>query len=325
MSKLQRELVLVHGRSQEQKDSVALKKEWLDTLKEGLAKSGLQLPIPDDQVRFPYYGDTLGELVAGVPEEDAEKIVVRGPEGLDDPDLQGFITRVLEEVVDRHAISDDQKLAAAQAVAIARGEPAIVERGPLNWGWVQGLLRVLDQHVPGASGLSVALFTRDVYLYLKNGRLRASINKGVQQALTPGVESVVVGHSLGSVVAYWILTEQGESNGWKVPMFITVGSPLAVTEIKQTVRQELGLLRHPACVGKWFNAMDPDDVVALYALDNKHFPINPQVENKTDVDNQTDNQHGIRGYLNDKDVAKQIYDALVAPTANPAVAAGGQQ
>jgi hypothetical protein len=325
MPHLQRELVLVHGRSQEHKDSVALKKEWLDALKEGLAKSGLKLPIPDDQVRFPYFGDTLDQLVAGMSEEDAEKVVVRGPEGLDDPELQRFVAQVLEEVADRHAITDGQKLAVAQAAAIARGEPAVVERGPLNWGWVRGLLRVLDQHVPGASGLSVALFTRDVYLYLKNGRVRKSINSGVQQALTPGVESVVVGHSLGSVVAYWLLAEQGEDNGWKVPSFFTVGSPLAVTEVKQTIRQELGLLQHPSCVGKWFNAMDPDDVVALYPLDNEHFAVDPQIENKTDVDNQTSNQHGIRGYLNNPDIAKRIYDALVTPSENSTGNAGTQQ
>ena len=40
-----RELVLVHGRSQEQKDSIALKREWLDALREGLVKSGLQLRV----------------------------------------------------------------------------------------------------------------------------------------------------------------------------------------------------------------------------------------------------------------------------------------
>ena len=39
-----RELVLVHGRAQENKDSIALKREWLDALRNGLRKSGLDLP-----------------------------------------------------------------------------------------------------------------------------------------------------------------------------------------------------------------------------------------------------------------------------------------
>ena len=58
--------------------------------------------------------------------------------------------------------------------------------------------------------------------------------------------------------------------------------------------------------------MDERDVVALYPLDQSGFPIMPAIENKTDVDNDTENQHGISGYLEDKAVAKRIYDALTA-------------
>lgn len=312
MTNSKKELIFIHGRSQQEKDSIALKAEWINSLEEGLEKSGLKLPIPESQVRFPYYGDTLAGLAAGLSENEAKNVILRGPSGQDDPDLQAFVTKVLEEVADRRKISDDIRLAVARAVSIERGGPTVIERGPLNWGWLQGLIRVLDQHLPGASGLSVALFTRDVYLYLKNGRMRGRINNGVQQAFTAGRESVVVGHSLGTVVAYWLLAEQGDVHNWNIPVFITLGSPLAVTEIKQALRQELGLVRHPRCVEKWFNAMDPNDVVSLYPLTSKHFPIDPEIENKIDVENNTDNQHGIRGYLNDKDVAQRIYNALMA-------------
>ena len=60
--------------------------------------------------------------------------------------------------------------------------------------------------------------------------------------------------------------------------------------------------------------MDERDVVALYPLTPSHFPINPlapSIENKQDVQNKTTNRHGMGGYLDDKDVAKRIYDALV--------------
>ena len=304
-----RELVLIHGRAQQRKDSIGLKKEWIDTLKEGLKKSGLALPIPEDKIRFPYYGDTLDQLVAGRSAEEAARVVVRGPEGEQDPALQEFVADVLTEVAEEKGISDEQVMAEAKAAAVARGESgAVVERGPLNWGWVQGILSAIDRHVPGGSGVSIALFTRDVYLYITNATLRKHINDGVRAAMTPGVESVVVGHSLGTVVSYSLLRDEGEAAGWKVPVYVTVGSPLAVTKIKQALKP----IKHPPCVGKWYNAMDPDDVVSLHPLDRKHFPINPEIENKTDVKNQTDNQHGIRGYLNDKDVAKRIYDALIA-------------
>ncbi|HVS00963.1 MAG TPA: alpha/beta hydrolase [Thermoanaerobaculia bacterium] len=297
-----RELVLVHGRAQEHKDSVALKKEWLDTFREGLGKSGLELPIPEDRVRFPYYGQTLFDLVAGVALDKVAEVVVRGSE--EDPQLREFMMDVLDEVLTRKGITDEE--VQAEAEAITRG--GVIERGPLNWKWVQGVLSAIDRHVPGGSGASIALFTKDVYQYLTNPGLRDVIEAGVRQAMTPGVESVVVSHSLGTVVSYNLLRREGKALGWKVPLYVTVGSPLAISKI----RKSLAPNKHPACVGKWFNAMDPDDVVALYPLDERHFPVDPAIENKKDVKNQTSNQHGIAGYLNDKDVAKRIYDALIA-------------
>ena len=306
-----RELVFVHGRSQEHKDSVALKKEWIDTFREGLAKNGLTLPIPEDRVRFPYYGDTLDGLVHNVPANQLAEVVVRGNAA--DPQLQAFLEDVLEEVTTRKGITDEQIAAEAQAAVHGPAAPVgagiVVERGPLNWGWVQGILSAIDKYVPGASGVSIALATSDVYHYLTNAGTRDTIEAGIRKAMTPGVESVVVSHSLGTVVAYNLLRRDGPTLGWRVPLFVTVGSPLAVKKI----RMSLAPNRSPACARHWFNAMDPDDVVALYPLDRRHFPLDPEIENKTDVQNQTDNQHGIAGYLNDAVVAKRIHDALVAP------------
>jgi hypothetical protein len=71
-------------------------------------------------------------------------------------------------------------------------------------------------------------------------------------------------------------------------------------------------LKHPPGIGKWFNAMDQRDVVALYPLNKKNFGIDPEVENKTNVLNHTRNRHGIAGYLDDEEVAKRIHDALTA-------------
>ena len=55
---------------------------------------------------------------------------------------------------------------------------------------------------------------------------------------------------------------------------MTLGSPLAVTKIKQMITP----IGHPACVKKWFNAMDERDIVALYPLSKKYFQVTPQIE-----------------------------------------------
>ena len=291
-----RELVFVHGRAQENVDSVGLKKAWIDAWRQGLARSGLDLPIPEDHIHFPYYGDTLAQIVAGLSPEVAARIVVRGDQL--DRDQQGFLMQYLAEVQEAAAIPD-------QDVA-AELDPEVRERGVLNWGWVQGILSQVDRKLPWASGASIALFTNDVYQYLHKANLRKLMDDGVRSAFRPATETVVVAHSLGTVVTYNVLKREGAELDLKVPLFMTLGSPLAVSVVKKALRP----IGHPKCVGHWFNAMDERDVVALFPLTADNFDIEPPVENKVDVDNPTQNRHGISGYLGDPDVARRIWEAV---------------
>lgn len=304
-----RELVLVHGSGQHGKDADLLKREWLEALAFGLAQHKPPLPaINASRVRFPFYGDTLDQMTRRrVSAIDAAEVLIRGETPVDSGE-QRFMLEVLDEIRSKNNVTD----ADVQACA---GE-TIVERGPLNWKWVRAVLQTLDT-LPWLSATVIEQSTRDVYQYLTNGVVRSRIDSGVMHAMTPGTESVVVGHSLGSVVAYGLLQREGQRRGWAVPLFVTVGSPLAVTAIRTRVPGigGVGGNRTPACVSIWFNAMDMRDAVALYPLDPQHFPINPQkpeIENKTDIDNRTSNRHGIAGYLEDPVVAKRIFDALNA-------------
>ena len=298
---MSRQLVLIHGRAQEHRDAAALKAEWLDALDAGLRKSGLTLPIAESDVRFPYCGDTLFDMAGGASAEDAADVIVRGAAG--DAEEQRFVRAVILQVAAEAGVTDAEVAEAAGA--------EVVERGPANWAWVQAILRVIDRRLPGGSGGSIALVTRDVYRYLRSAAIREEIAAGVTQAITPGVETVVVAHSLGSVVAYDLLRREGALRGWKVPLLVTVGSPLAIEAIRRLLRT-LATVRTPECASAWLNARDPRDVVALYPLDPAHFPLagGPAIENRSDVRNHTDNRHGISGYLDDPAVARRIHDAL---------------
>jgi pimeloyl-ACP methyl ester carboxylesterase len=147
----------------------------------------------------------------------------------------------------------------------------------------------------------------DVSQYLRNPGVRDAIEEGVREALPRGAESVVVAHSLGTVVAYNLLRREAVAQDWQVPQLITLGSPLAVGP----VRRALQPLKHPERVGGWFNAYDERDVVSLFPLDPGRFPVTPPVENYGEVDNDTSNRHGISGYLSDPVVARRIHAALV--------------
>jgi hypothetical protein len=284
-------LIMIHGRAQEGRDPIAVKKEWTDALGYGLLRANKSLPS-GTTIEFPFYGDALEALVQQVNTPLAIDGHARGTENDLEKDLRGQIL---------------ENLAAAMGVTSAdierefAGQPAA--KGPANWEWVQAILRAVDR-VPGVNSAAIDKFTRDVYVYLTYPGVRSKIDALVAAAFS-NEPCVVLAHSLGTVVAYNVLLTRAAAP--PVARFITVGSPLGIRAIKLHLAPPLS---SPACVGHWFNAYDDRDVVALLALDARNFDVTPPIENKRDVMNFTDNRHGISGYLSDPIVAAKIAEFL---------------
>lgn len=292
-----RQLILVHGRSQQNKDGGELKKAWIKAWEAGLKKNGLTNPLTDADIHFPYYGDTLAQMVDGKTADDAAEVIIKGA-GAPPADEQQVMREMINEIALHEGI--------AEADAVAVLAPAVIARGPQNWGWVQGILSVLDRIEPVSARL-VALVTADVAKYLTSPAIRQKINDGVLKGVKPGQEAVIVSHSLGTVVAYQVLMSRPtQFPAIPVKLFVTLGSPLAITAVKSRIRPHT----FPQTIAAWYNAMDKDDVVSLYPLSKKHFDTGGKIENHEEVDNWTDNQHGIAGYLDDAKVARKIYDAI---------------
>jgi hypothetical protein len=285
-------LLLVHGRSQQGLDPDTLKAEWMATLARGAAAQGLTVP-GDVDVAFPFYGDKLDDYTRqyGIPL--TSDTTARGTQ-LDDEFLV-FQAALAEAIRERAGITD------AQVDAEYGDNPQ--PRGPLNLKWVQAVLRAIDKNVPGMNQKTLEVFTRDVFLYTTRPGVRDEIDRIVASKLTEQ-PTVVIGHSLGSVVAYSVLST--DRRALQIPLFVTVGSPLAVRAIRDQFRP----LRSPMTVAAWYNAFDPRDVVALYPLDARNFPVQPAIVNHGTVRNSTDNRHGITGYLDDREVAKRVLDSL---------------
>jgi len=285
-------LLLVHGRGQQGLDPNALKTAWMTTLARGAAALGLTIPSTID-VAFPYYGDRLDQFTRDFQIPLTSDIQTRGTP-LDDEFLV-FQAEFAEAVRQRAGITDEQ-------VDAEYGD-APQARGPLNLRWVQAFLRAIDKNGPGINQKTLEAFTRDVFLYTTRPGVRDEIDRIVAAKLTEE-PTVVVGHSLGTVVAYSVL--RTDRRKLKIPLFVTVGSPLAV----RAVRDQFRPLASPPPVAAWYNAFDSRDVVALYPLDAVNFPVQPAIENYSRVKNSTDNHHGIVGYLDDTDVAKRILNAF---------------
>lgn len=285
-------LVFVHGRAQQGKSSAMLQQEWLEAFDRGAAALGRTRPSAIT-LSFPFYGDALDGFTQKLELAVAEDVQARGSGTA--KELLRFQAAFADEVQRRTGVTDEQ-------VAAVYGG-SVQERGPLNWKWVQAVLRTVDQHVPGANSVSLDAFTRDVYLYTRYPGVRDEVDRIVGAALdeTP---TTVVSHSLGTVVAYSVL--RSDRRALHVPLFVTLGSPLAVRGVRDQYRP----LRAPPPVGAWFNAFDRRDVVALYPLDPANFPVGLKIENHGDVANSTDNRHGIAGYLDDRAVVARILDSL---------------
>lgn len=283
-------LVMVHGRAQGGYDPQDLRRTWIDTLARGLPPEHAAR-LDEIDIRFPYYADELDALVGKALDFPLDVATRGDPAGVD-ADYAAFRLAIAEAALEKSGLAGEMATNAA-----------CTERGPLQWNWVQAILQKLES-VPGLSGTMLERFTRDVYIYLKYPMVRDTINEIVSRELPASGPVFMLGHSLGSVVAYDVLRK---AKGISVPFFATVGSPLGVREIVARLKP----IAFPGVAAAWFNAYDDRDVVALRPLDALNFATNPAVENYGKVKNHTDNAHGIIGYLNDKVVAARIFDAIL--------------
>lgn len=285
-------LIMIHGRDQQGKDPYELRKVWIDTFKKGLDKSDLSLPDNFDII-FPFYGDLLDSLVN--PEQIGQTIEGIIAKGALPAQQLSFFQDLLMEIAANGAISEQQ--------IVANFSQPAVERGPLNWEWVHAIIRTIDEKTPWGDA-TLKRFTYDAFIYLTMPNIRQRINDFILSAIDDQ-PCVVVAHSLGSVVGYDVLSTHAAA---RVKKYITIGSPLGLKSMKSKLKTPIAM---PTCVsGGWYNAYDEQDVVALNPLDKNYFAITPEIENNSGVKNSTDNHHGITGYLNDKKIARQIYDAL---------------
>ncbi|MEO8467629.1 MAG: thioesterase domain-containing protein [Gammaproteobacteria bacterium] len=112
----------------------------------------------------------------------------------------------------------------------------------------------------------------DANRYLKNrdgigSAVRAMLRAELDSAWQAGAPFVLIGHSLGSVIAYDTLWELSRERGStpRVDLFITLGSPLATHFIQRKVggSREQGAARYPANIQRWVNFTARGDTTAL--------------------------------------------------------------
>ncbi len=144
-------------------------------------------------------------------------------------------------------------------------------------------------------------------------RMRAALTGRLK---TGGGPFVIIAHSQGSMIAYDVLKnwDSGEHGEIEVPLLITIGSPLGLTEVKDRMRemtgQPRGKLAVPSLVQKWMNFSDTWDYVALDKKLAGDYQPKERIEDER-VDNPVSkNPHSGIGYLSTEEVRSAVLGVI---------------
>jgi len=219
-------VVLMHGIAQEQLGAATLEQDWLPALADGLRAGGHPQVAariwPPQQpggitARMAYYGNLF--LTPGT--------MGTGEDAADTTDAQRKIAdRLATEWLSRAAERDnpDQQAAAVQLSYLdPTGHQEQGLRREAQRSAINGLTR-LRWFAPfgmAFAGKFVNRALQQVTRYLSDHDIRAQVQGRVAAEIDDGTQ-VLIGHSLGSVIAY----EAAHQLTRPLPLLITLGSPL---------------------------------------------------------------------------------------------------
>ena len=271
----------VHGIGQQYCSRDEILKRWIPALSGGVEWATQCRIQPDLDLAF--YGHLFRK---------AEPLRTgKGPAGsdsvadladLDEAELAD-LTAAVEEIV----TADDLAEAATRP-------PKAVTWLPVP---VQTLVGAVERRFPPASGVLFMGTMRQVRRYLRDPQLKSEVDQ-IAAGAASGAD-VLIGHSLGSVVAYEFLRQ---NPGHSVRLLLTLGSPLGLKMVRD---------RLPAGapgVHRWVNVRDPNDPVTAAGALDRWYPVAE--------DGYADNglkAHQAERYLNCKATGAALEDFLTEP------------
>jgi hypothetical protein len=232
----------VHGIAQQQLGRHQLQAPWARALADGLERStGRPGPVPGLDIAF--YGDLFLTAPGG---DDKGSGVEARPDG--DAGTDAEISDLL--AAGGEVLSEDELAMEATSRKDAFG------RVPLP---LQAVVAAMDRRFGARAG---ALFVGELCQarrYLLDPNLKATVDARVAEAVT-GECRALIGHSLGSVVAFEYLRQHPERH---LDLLLTLGSPLGFRAVQHLMPDlTFGAKGVPDNVGAWVNLRDPHDPVA---------------------------------------------------------------
>jgi PGAP1-like protein len=238
-------IVGVHGIAQQFRGGYQLGTVWYDALRDGLVAADHRQvadALPPTSLRVAFFGDLFrpaGAMAAQDPPYSAAD-VRPGPE-------RDLLTEFYNA-----AVEQDPSLGAPQG-AMGPGKVA-----------VQIMLDRLLRSPTFANVAQRAFIgnLKQVNAFLSDESLKERVLARVHE-IVDGSTRVVIGHSLGSVVAYEYLCRYRPA---AVELLVTLGSPLGIPHLvfdRLTPAPVGGAGTWPGDLASWANVADSNDIVAL--------------------------------------------------------------
>jgi hypothetical protein len=302
------EIVLVHGIDQQQKSADMLESQWTPCLAGGVRAAGF--PDVADRIwrgargpgsietRMAFYGSLFltpgrqGDDPGEFTEEESEFAEALALEWLKHAAERATNAKI-REIGGRELAYVTKQMGAEQgARSVVRSAASSLAKiswfAPLGMGFAE---RFVNR--------SLAQVTR----YFTDKEVRSAALGSVFKLIDPETK-VLIGHSLGSVVAY----EAAHLLGGALPLLLTTGSPLGLsTIVYERLRPKPPSF--PPKVWRWVNVADRDDFVAtepdLRGLFGAGLPAGAVFEAGHTVDNGA-SPHNCDFYLGKAQVGRPV-------------------
>jgi len=282
-------VVGVHGIGQQYTGGYSLTSVWFDALRDGLAVAGYRSiadSLSTGDMRVAFFGDLFRPAGA--------------MSGQDPP----YTYRDIGAGVERDLLTDWYRAAVVADPALAPSPGSLAPTPVSAQVMLDRLLRFR-----GFAGVAERAFIgnlKQVSRFLTDAAVKERVLTRFGDELGPETK-IVVGHSLGSVVAYEYLCRYQPS---QVKLLVTMGSPLGIPTVvfdKLTPTPVNGIGSWPGTARRWMNVADRNDVVAL---GKKLAPLFAASPGGVRVDDQpVDNgwtAHAAERYLNSEPTGRAV-------------------
>lgn len=286
-------IVGVHGIAQQYRGRTQLVASWQPSLVSGVEIAARPQRIGQVPFDLAFYGNQFRKRYArpaggGLKKGGKDEHVLAG---LDQDEVDALLAAAVEVV-------PSEQLATAEAGAPPKGIPMLPR--PL-----QVVLRALDATFGPSAGVLYLGVLRQVRRYLYDQAVKEEVDVILDDTIGPDCR-VLVGHSLGSVVALEFVRRHPEH---RLDLLLTLGSPLGLHMVQKGLPVSSYGSTHragiPDSVATWVNVRDPRDPVACAGTLQTWWP---GVEDRR-VDNGW-NAHDVSSYLTTTESGSAILTTL---------------